>query len=42
MTGAACGTGNAYPLGAPDFIQVHVVLSLVSPYFMSCLLSFEF
>jgi len=38
MTGAACGVGNAYPSGAPDFtsgfIEVHVVLSFVSPYFM--------
>jgi len=39
MTGAACGAGNAYPSGAPDFtslvfIEVHVVLSFVSPYFM--------
>jgi len=37
MTGAACGPGNAYPSGAPDFtsvfIEVHVVLSFVSPYF---------
>jgi len=35
---AACGSGNAYPSGAPDctcFIEeVYVVLSLVSPYFM--------
>jgi len=38
MTGAACGAGNAYPSGAPAFtlvfIEVHVVLSFVSPYFM--------
>jgi len=41
--GCACGAGNAYPSGAPDFtsvfMEVHVVLS---PCFMlqSCLLSF--
>jgi len=34
MTGAACGTGNAYHSGAPDFpsvvfIEVHVVLSVI-------------
>jgi len=38
MTDAACGAGNAYPSGAPDFtsvfIEVLVVLSFVSPYFM--------
>jgi len=37
MTSAACGAGNAYPSGAPDFssgfIEVHVVLSFVSSYF---------
>jgi len=39
MMGAACREGNAYPSGAPDFtslvfIEIHVVLSFVSPYFM--------
>jgi len=38
LTGAACGEGNAYPYGVPDFtsvvIEAHVVLSYVSPYFM--------
>jgi len=38
MTGAACVAGNAYPSGAPDFtsvfMEVHVVLSFASPYFM--------
>jgi len=38
MTGAECGTGNAYlpeHLISPQvFIEVHVVLSFVSPYFM--------
>jgi len=40
MTGAACGAGNAYPSGAPDFTSgfsqrfMYVVLSFVSPYFM--------
>jgi len=37
MTGAACGAGNAYPFEALIsplvFIEVHVVLSFVSPYF---------
>jgi len=46
MKGAACGPGNAYPSGAPGsplvFIEVHVVLSCVSPYFMSCLFDFGF
>jgi len=36
MTGAACGTGNAYPsehlISPLVFIEVHVVLSFVSPY----------
>jgi len=40
MTGAACGAGNAYPSGAPDFTSGFdsgsccPVLSFVSPYFM--------
>jgi len=38
MTGIACGAGNTYPSGAPVstllFIEVHLVLSFVSPYFM--------
>jgi len=38
MTGVACGAGNAYHpehlLSRLVFIEVHVVLSLVSPYFM--------
>jgi len=38
MTGVACGAGNAYlpeHLISPlVFIEVHVVLSFVSPYFM--------
>jgi len=34
MTGATWGARNAYPSGAPGFIEVHVVLSFVSPYFM--------
>jgi len=38
MTSAACGAGNAYPSGAhgftSSFIEVHVVLSYVSPCFM--------
>jgi len=38
MTGAACGAGNSYPSGAHDFtsgfIEVHVVLLFVYPYFM--------
>jgi len=33
MTGDACGAGNVYPSGAPDFSsgfrEVHVVLSLL-------------
>jgi len=39
MTGDTRGAGNAYPSRAPFssliFIEVHVVLSFVSPYF-SC------
>jgi len=38
MTGDACGAGNAYPSGTPDFTSdFHrglCVLSFVSPYFM--------
>jgi len=38
MMGAACGAENADPSGAPyftsGFIEVHDVLSFVSPYFM--------
>jgi len=48
MTGAACGAGNAnlpaHLISPLVFIEVYVVLSFVSPYFMlkSCLLDFEF
>jgi len=38
MTGDACGTGNAFPSGAPDFTsgfhRGSCRLSFVSPYFM--------
>jgi len=38
MTGAACGSGNAYLpeylISPVVFIEVHVVPSFVSPYFM--------
>jgi len=38
MTGAACGAGHAYPaehLILPlVFVEIHVVLSFLPPYFM--------
>jgi len=46
MTGAVCGVGNAYlpeHLISPlVFIEVHFVLSFVSPYYYVIVLSFVF
>jgi len=43
MTDASCGTGNDYPIGAPDFtFGFHIAVRpccsvIVPPYFVGCL-----